>query len=124
MDESNKDEKMQPSHAEDLTSDYANNTFFEPTIWDLKILFGEWFERTKVTEWHTSITVPWAQAKLMAYHPDLNIAAHELKNGAIEIPTQLIPPEAPVPSKDTDPDIFKLIQEHRKRFLQGFKQKP
>jgi hypothetical protein len=52
----------------EITSEYANNTFFEPTIWDLKILFGEFTGRTDSVDWHTSITLPWARAKLLAYY--------------------------------------------------------
>ncbi len=45
----------------EITSEYANNTFFEPTIWDLKILFGEFTGRTDSVDWHTSITpLPWS----------------------------------------------------------------
>ena len=109
---------------EELTSDYANNTYFEPTVWDLKILFGEWSGRANSVDWHTSITLPWAQAKLLAYYLGINIAARELRQGRIQIPDTVIPPEIPPPTPEalqTDPGsqaFFEMVQEHRRKFLE------
>jgi hypothetical protein len=122
-------DKSQPTDqsSEDLTVDYANNTFFEPTIWDLKLLFGEWSGRTNTIEWHTSITVPWAQAKLMAYYLSLNVAAHELKHGRVKVPDTMIPndpntlPQPPGEDAATHEAFLRLVTEHRKRFIESLK---
>jgi len=79
---------VKPDARADLNVEYANNTFFEPTVWDLKIIFGEFSGRSASVDWHTSITVPWAQAKLMAYYLLLNVALHELSEGT---PTYIPP---------------------------------
>jgi hypothetical protein len=109
---------------EELTSDYANNTYFEPTVWDLKILFGEWSGRANSVDWHTSITLPWAQAKLLAYYLGINLAAREMREGRIKIPDTVIPPEIPPPTPETlqtNPEsqaFFEMVQEHRRKFLE------
>ena len=54
----------------DFNSEYANNTLFEPTVWDLKIIFGELFRsrdgKASDVDWHTAITMPWSQVKLFS----------------------------------------------------------
>ncbi|HXA64865.1 MAG TPA: DUF3467 domain-containing protein [Bryobacteraceae bacterium] len=79
----------------EVNADYANNTMFEPTVWDLKLIFGEYSARSQSIEVHTSITVPWAQAKLMLYYLQANVAAHEVVHGKIKIPEAVVPPEWP-----------------------------
>jgi len=61
------DEQAKPLslRTDEMNTEYANNVFFEPTVWDLKLIFGEWSSRANLVDWHTSVTVPWAQAKLM-----------------------------------------------------------
>lgn len=70
--------EVEANGTEELTSDYANNTFLQPTIWDLKVLFGELTAQGKGIEWHTAITIPWAQAKLFSYYLQLNIESYEM----------------------------------------------
>jgi hypothetical protein len=107
--------------ADDLAVEYANNVIFEPTIWDLKLIFGEFSGRTGFVDWHTSITIPWAQAKLMAYYLTVNIEAHELKNGKIPFPVGMIPTEPqPLPESETKPvarTLFEMLTRNRKKFL-------
>ena len=110
----------------EIDADYANNTAFEPTIWDLKLVFGEYSERSKSIEYHTSITVPWAQAKLMMYYLQVNITAHELAFGKVPIPQPVIPPEftPPTPEQAKDlksQEIFEAIQKLRNQFLESLK---
>ncbi|MGH2376131.1 MAG: hypothetical protein ACRDIC_22030 [bacterium] len=57
MDEARTDSVKNANGPEDLTTDYANNTAFEPTVWDLKLIFGEFSDRAKTIDWHTSITI-------------------------------------------------------------------
>src|SRR6266851_907863 len=81
---------------EEMTTDYANNVMFEPSIWDLKLIFGEFSQRTGSVDWHTSITLPWAQVKLMIYYLQANVAAYEINEGKIRVPNPALPPEWPV----------------------------
>jgi hypothetical protein len=110
----------------EVSTEYANNTMFEATVWDLKLIFGEYSDRTKSVEYHTSITVPWAQAKLMLYHLQVNIAFHEAANGKIKIPEGFIPPEWPPPPAEqaNNPkvqDTVQTLQTIRKKFLESLK---
>jgi hypothetical protein len=113
-------------HDDELTSDYANNTFFEPSVWDLKIVFGEWSGRANSIDWHTSITLPWAQAKLMAYYLEVNVAAHELRMGKIPFPSSMVPQEPP-PPPDSDKDdpasraLFEVVKDLRQKFIDSLK---
>jgi hypothetical protein len=112
--------------ADELSAEYANNTQFEPTIWDLKFIFGEFSGRTNSVDWHTSITVPWEQAKLMLYYLALNIAARELQTGIkINVPSSMLPPEPDVPSGSDDTPInrkfFEIVKDHCQRLLDSLK---
>lgn len=122
MDENTIDKK-QENELEELNSDYANNAVFEPTVWDLKIIFGEFSGRANAVDWHTSITFPWAQAKLMAYYLGINIAAHELRQGPIKIPQSMLPSEPPPPpeterNNPISQALYELVKEHRLKFLE------
>jgi hypothetical protein len=124
MDDPNKTQPVQPEE-EELTSDYANNVLFVGTIWDLKLLFGELSATNKGVDWHTSITLPWELAKLMAYYLDINLAARELTHGTIRVPESMTPPEPPPPSEsENNPATQRLvsfIKEHRQKFLKSMK---
>ncbi len=108
-----------------LSEDYANNTAFEATVWDLKLIFGEWSQRAGSVECHTSITIPWAQAKLLSYFLEANIAAHEIVHGKIKVPESVLPPPATPPSGEVADakahEVFKMIEEHRELFIQRLK---
>ena len=111
---------------DEVAAEYANNTMFEPTIWDLKLIFGEYSQRSESVEYHTSITLPWAQAKLMLYYLQANIAAHEVANGKIKIPGAVIPPEwpPPTPEQAKDPkshEVFETLQRLREQFMDSLK---
>ena len=120
------DEPTKNSEAEDLTTDYANSVFFEASVWDLKIVFGEWSGQTKSVDWHTSMTIPWAQAKLMAYYLAVNVRAHELRMGKIPFPDSMIPPE-PQPLAESEKGDAKaiafhnMVKEYRRKFLDSLK---
>lgn len=104
-------------------SEYANVTNFQPTVWDLKIIFGELTANHHGVDWHTAITLPWAQAKLMSYFLQINIAAQEASEGKIKIPERMIPALPPQPQggeNDTvEQKIFQVIAEHHKRFMES-----
>ena len=85
--------------SEEPSSAYANNAYLEPSVWDLKIIFGQLhgnFGNPDV-DWHTEITMPWLQAKLFSYFLNQNITAYETENGKIRIPQALMPPAPNLP---------------------------
>jgi hypothetical protein len=125
MEDPNKTELVH-AEEEELTSEYANNVFFAPNVWDLNILFGELSAVRQAIDWHTSMTLPWAQAKLMAYYLAINIAAHELREGPIKIPASMLPQAPPPPpqSAKDDPNaqaLFEMIKEHRQKFIESLR---
>ena len=100
------DEKDRPA-AEDrpaadkdeLVAEYANNTYLEPSIWDMKIFFGQCYQSSGGSvDWHAAITLPWLQAKLLAHYLRVNVALDETLNGKIKVPVDLRPnlPSDPV----------------------------
>ena len=109
--------------------DYANNTFIVPTVWDLKILFGELSPRSQFVDWHTAITLPWAHAKLLTYYLRLNVASYESQNGPIRIPDAAIPAEVPPLPKDSENDrrwqrFRKIAQEIREELIKSLPPPP
>lgn len=78
---------------------YANNFNFEPSTWDLKIIFGQLEQHTGLAEidWHTAITIPWLQVKLVAYYLRVQAIWYELQNGPLNIPANVMPPEPTPP---------------------------
>ena len=106
---------------EELHTEYANNVAFEQTVWDLKLLFGEYSQRHNGVEWHTSITIPWAQAKLMLFYLTINVRSYELfNNRAIDIPISMLPAEPdPPPNPDDTKSVklFEMITRYRQEFM-------
>ncbi len=78
---------------DDFASLYANNIQFETSAWDFKIIFGQLDQRDNKSsvDQHTSITIPWPTAKLMAYFLAVNVLLHQRENGAINMPNSVIP---------------------------------
>jgi hypothetical protein len=108
---------------EDFTSLYANNVQFEPSSWDLKLIFGELDQSGgKVTiEQHTSITLSWVQAKVMSYFLQANIAAYESVNGKIKILSDVVPPEpSPLPQELENNPQAKAVAESIRKIHQEF----
>jgi uncharacterized protein DUF3467 len=82
---------------------YANNVFFESSVWDLNLIFGV-FDQTPdapPSKRFGAVRIPWRQAKLMTYMLAMNVAFHESSNGPINIPSNVAPP-----------DIMKFIEQH------------
>jgi hypothetical protein len=107
---------------DDLTTDYANNVAFETTVWDLKLIFGEYSDQDKGVEWHTSMTIPWAQAKVMQYYLQINLEAYEQQHGKIKVPSPMLPPEPPPPPDPNDPAtkaFYEIVRRHREKFIEN-----
>ena len=86
---------------DDFTSRYANNLQLEPTLWDLKLTFGETDQKISAgtVVQHTAITVSWAEAKVIAYFINSHVASHEAQVGRIVlIPDIIQPPPEEIPS--------------------------
>ena len=83
--------------SEDFASFYANHIWYENSVWDLKLLFGEVDQsKTNTVLQHTGITLSWLQVKLLIYFLQVNLAFNELQNGNVNIPLSVMPP-APDP---------------------------
>jgi hypothetical protein len=95
---------------EDFEALYANNVLSEASVWDLKVIFGildQSVQPNRVMQ-HTSINLPWTQAKVLSYFLRILLAVHELQNGKISIPAAIVPPD---PSTITSPEITPEVRE-------------
>lgn len=110
--------------AEDFISLYANNIQFEQSAFDLKLIFGELDQsQGKVrVEQHSSVTIPWAQAKLLMFYLQVNISLFELENGKIKIRNDLLPQpvrklseeEKKIPKAE---ELTELLEALRQQFI-------
>jgi len=100
--------------ADDFASAYANNAFLESSLWDLRVIFGQNDQQLgeNVVVQHTAMTLPWAQIKVMIYFMQTHLLAHEIQNGRIMIPPNLILPIPEEPPKDALKQIPKLPEIH------------
>ena len=93
---------------------YANNSLCEPSVWDLKVIFGQLEQHTGQTriDWHTAVTMPWAQAKLLSYYIRLNIAQHEIQFGGLKSPPSITParPSPPAGKLKGNPDELQFYE--------------
>lgn len=111
---------------EDFASLYANHVWYEPSVWDLKLIFGELDQSrgpNAVTQ-HTAIALSWIQAKIMSYYLQVNIAAYEVRNGKIKVPADVVPrdPGPAPPELESDPlakPTSDRIREIRARFIES-----
>jgi hypothetical protein len=79
--------------ADDFAFFYANHVWYQSSVWDLKLLFGEVDQsKSNTVVQHTGITLSWLQVKLMIYFLQVNLAFNELQNGKVSIPPSVMPP--------------------------------
>jgi hypothetical protein len=107
----------------ELNTEYANTVFLAPTLLDLKMIFGE----NEVFpgqgyNFHTSITIPWAAAKILQYYLATIVTSHEMDQGSIQIPKQMTPkpPEPPPVSRDANPLLwrhYEVMNENYHKFF-------
>jgi len=85
--------------AADFTFRYSNNVQYEPSIWDLKLTFGQTDQTTTppTVIQHTAITLSWPEVKVLAYFLRSCLAGHEAQIGKIVmVPDTILPiPEEP-----------------------------
>jgi hypothetical protein len=88
--------------SEDFIVRYANNTYFEPSLYDLRLIFGQLDQKlgTNVVTQHTSITLPWPQVKVALYFLANQLAAYEAGHGRVVIEHGIIPPVSEQAPKD------------------------
>jgi len=105
-------------HTESFISSYANSVTFEPTAWDLKLIFGQLDQvsNTTVVKQHLAVTIPWAQVKLALFWLRLQVDAMEEQAGKIPLRKDVIPPELPPLTNEqrNDPATKKLYECYRK----------
>lgn len=118
---------------DDVAPMYANNVRFEMSAWDIRLFFGQLMPgATNVkaaVDWHTDVTIPWAQAKLMHLYLGINVALHEADNGKIRMPAGVLPPPVATPPEGIDINhpqemakfemVQKMINEFREAELNG-----
>lgn len=110
---------------DDVVPVYANNVRFEMTAWDLRVLFGQLMPSSEgkgLVEWHTDVTLPWVQAKLMHLYLGMNLMLYERENGRINIPAAVLPSPMETPPTGVDTsnpeslETFTAVQELIKAF--------
>jgi|SRR5712664_1332709 len=115
--------------ADEFYEAYANNSYFEASAWDLKLIFGQLDQsggNVKVVQ-HTAITLPWTQVKLLSYWLRGQVEAHELTNGKIHMPSSIIPPPLPPLTeelKKSDPNaeaVYGIFNRLRDELIASFK---
>ena len=109
----------------DFTSVYANNCRLELSVWDLKIFFGQLEQHTGKTtvDWHTAVTIPWMQAKLLEYYLRINRAFQEKHNGPIQIHPSVMPQLPAPPTEEeikTDPGAMEMYETFKKIHINMF----
>ena len=122
MSEAKDSKQPTPRFFEGLESDYANNVAFESTVWDLKLIFGEYWDNDKSVQWHTSMTIPWAQAKLLSHYLRVNVEGYEAENGPIRVPSKMIPQEPPPPASNAaelDKKIYEIFKRRHREFVES-----
>jgi hypothetical protein len=109
----------------DIKGVYANNTLFEVSGWDLKIFFGQLDQHgPKIQiDWHTAVTIPWTQARVLEYYLRANMAFCAIKFGPIALPDQLKPPPPIEPTAaqiEADPHAVELWKAYKKLYEETF----
>jgi hypothetical protein len=104
---------------DDVVPVYSNNVRFEMTAWDLRLMFGQLMPMSEgrgLVDWHTDVTIPWAQAKLMHLYLAVNLTIYERENGKITVPTAVLPVPITTPPEGVDSsnpeaiETFNLVQ--------------
>src|ERR1039458_5289099 len=105
---------------------YANNVYFEPSAWDLKLIFGK-IDQAKGSAnviQHSAMTLSWSQVKIAIYFLQFHLAVHESIHGKVYVPKSIV--NAPVPpTEDQQKDdprtkiIFETINKLYRQFVEA-----
>ncbi len=95
-------------------NEYANNVFLEPSVWDLKLNFGQLEQSIapNVVAQHTGISMPWNQVKVFSYFLQLHLLAYEQENGRIRVAKNIVKPVL-APDKKTTKNFPEAMEKHR-----------
>jgi hypothetical protein len=68
---------------DDFQRSYANNVQLLSSNWDLEFIFGELDQSQgpNFVSQHTSISIPWPQAKVLLYFLSMHVSGHEAEFG-------------------------------------------
>jgi hypothetical protein len=88
----------------DLDPVYANSSVLELSVFDLKLIFGQIEQHTgkTVVDWHTAVTIPWMQSKILSYWLRLQIGWYERSYGTVTVAENVKPPKPEIPVDGTD----------------------
>jgi hypothetical protein len=88
--------------ADDFLNLYSNNVFLESSLWDLKLVLGQTDQRLglNVVVQNAAVTLPWAQVKVLLHLMGSHLIAHEIQNGRIQVPPNIITPIPDEPPKE------------------------
>jgi hypothetical protein len=100
---------------DDFTSRYANNVQFEPTLWDLKLVFGQTDQKVgpMTVLQHSAITLSWPEVKVLIYFLRSHLAGHEAQVGVIPLMSGIVFP----PSEEMPPGLAATHHEVWKKAL-------
>lgn len=114
--------------SDEMFEAYANNVYYEPSAWDLKLVFGQLDQQNGVrVVQHTAITIPWPLAKLMVFWLRGQVEAHESIDGPIHVPPAVVPIELPPPTdeikkSDRNAELYRNIYARlREEFIANLK---
>jgi hypothetical protein len=109
---------------EAVRSVYANYANFELSDLDLKIIFGQLAQTgaKKAVDWHTAVTMTWAEAKLVSFFLRVNIAIYEAQYGIIKVPASMLPPLPPPPEENMSQAFVDAVRAIHDELMQGQQQ--
>src|ERR1017187_4449578 len=83
----------QYKRVDDFQELYANNVFLEASLWDMKLVLGKLDQRLgpNTIVQHAAVTLPWAAIKVLRYFLGVHLLAHELQNGKVFVPPNVVP---------------------------------
>ncbi|HEV7674748.1 MAG TPA: DUF3467 domain-containing protein [Candidatus Angelobacter sp.] len=113
------------SRVEDFSELYANNVMFESSLWDMKLVFGQTDQNIgpNAIVQHTAVTIPWAQAKVLAYTLSLALADQEARSGRIQLKKGIIgefPEQMPKALRDSgemSEETWKALRKMQQDFV-------
>jgi hypothetical protein len=116
---------IQFERTEHFIASYANSIIFEPSAWDLKLIFGQLdhVSSTTLVKQHLAVTIPWPQAKLALFWLRVQVEVAENQARAkIPIRQDFLPPELPplTSEQQDDPttrEFYDLYHKIREEFL-------
>jgi hypothetical protein len=104
---------LQLKRTDEFESLYANNVRFEPSVWDLRAIFGildQGDAKAPFVEQHTAISLPWPTAKIAAYYLAVFVASQQAQSGIISLRPDVIPPRPNVSATDVDSSQKPIIE--------------